>query len=185
MYADLNIILGRVILATDVSPVEFYLQNLIQMNDLSKILVSTVLYNEFHSSLTTDTLSMKQKCMLLLYVRKRVMDIYGLSESDTISNPLINLLMGRMASTSTRTLTAKDMNNIKKYVRLNNLREYLLSEKNVNVYVEKIIQAVMTQYTIVNHNDPSLLGVELVYDANEMTFSILDMIVSLFETMHR
>lgn len=184
MYADLNIILGRVILATDVSPVEFYLQNLIQMNDLSKILVSTVLYNEFHSSLTTDTLSMKQKCMLLLYVRKRVMDIYGLSESDTISNPLINLLMGRMASTSTRTLTAKDMNNIKKYVRLNNLREYLLSEKNVNVYVEKIIQAVMTQYTIVNHNDPSLLGVELVYDANEMTFSILDMIVSLFETMH-
>ena len=43
----------------------------------------------------------------------------------------------------------------------------------------------MTQYTIVNHNDPSLLGVELVYDANEMTFSILDMIVSLFETMHR
>ena len=183
MYLDLNIILGKIILEIDVSPVDFYLQNLIQMNELSKVLVSTVLYNKFHSSLSTDTLSMKQKCILLLYVRHLVMEIYGLSEEDTISNPLINILMGKTVSSSTRSLTPKDLNNIKKYVRLNNLREYLLSEKNVNVYIEKIIQCVLTSYTIVNHNDPSLLNVPLVYDANQMTVDLLDMIVMLFEKM--
>ena len=183
MYMDLNIILGKIILEIDVSPVDFYLQNLIQMNELSKVLVSTVLYNKFHSSLSTDTLSMKQKCILLLYVRHLVMEIYGLSEEDTISNPLINILMGKTVSSSTRSLTPKDLNNIKKYVRLNNLREYLLSEKNVNVYIEKIIQCVLTSYTIVNHNDPSLLNVPLVYDANQMTVDLLDMIVMLFEKM--
>lgn len=183
MYKDLNIILGKIILEIDVSPVDFYLQNLIQMNDLSKVLVSTVLYNKFHSSLSIDTLSMKQKYILLLYVRHMVMEIYGLSERDTIDNPLINILMGKTVSTSTRSLTPKDLNNIKKYVRLNNLREYLLSEKNVNVYVEKIMQCVLTSYTIVNHNDPSLLNVSLVYDANQMTVDLLDMIVMLFERM--
>ena len=183
MYMDLNIILGKIILEIDVSPVDFYLQNLIQMNDLSKVLVSTVLYNKFHSSLSIDTLSMKQKYILLLYVRHMVMEIYGLTEQDTIDNPLINILMGKTVSTSTRSLTPKDLNNIKKYVRLNNLREYLLSEKNVNVYVEKIMQCVLTSYTIVNHNDPSLLNVSLVYDANQMTVDLLDMIVMLFEKM--
>ena len=183
MYMDLNIILGKIILEIDVSPVDFYLQNLIQMNDLSKVLVSTVLYNKFHSSLSIDTLSMKQKYILLLYVRHMVMEIYGLTEQDTIDNPLINILMGKTVSTSTRSLAPKDLNNIKKYVRLNNLREYLLSEKNVNVYVEKIMQCVLTSYTIVNHNDPSLLNVSLVYDANQMTVDLLDMIVMLFEKM--
>ena len=184
MDIDLNIIIGKIIAEIDVSPVDFYLQNLIQMNDLSKVLVSTVLYNKFHSSLSMDTLSMKQKYMLLLYVRHMIMEIYSLSEYDTINNPLINILMGKTVSTSTRSLTPKDLNNIKKYVKLNTLRDYLLSEKNVNTYIEKITQCVLTSYTIVNHNDPSMLNVPLVYDANQMTVDLLDMIVALFERMY-
>jgi hypothetical protein len=183
IYLDLNNIIGKIIVTTDVSSVDFYLQNLIQMNDLSKSLISTVLYNKFHSSISTDILSMKQKYFLLLYVRHLVMEIYGLTEADTVNSPLINILTAKTVSTSTRSLTLKDMNNIKKYVRLNNLKQYLLSEKNANVYIERIIQSVMTSYTIVNHNDPSLLNVPLVYDANQMTIDLLDMITMLFEHM--
>ena len=182
MFKDLNIIIGQIILELDdISPVDWYLENLVQMNDLSKILVDTVLYNKFHSSLTTNTLTMKQKYIILLYVRNMIKDIYGLTEEDTISNPLINILMGKVVNTSTKTLTTKDLNGVKKYVKLNNLREYLLSEKNVNVYVEKIIQCVLSNYTIVNHNDPSLLDTPLLYDSGNMTIMLLDMIVSLFE----
>ena len=183
MFKDLNIIIGQIILEIDISPVDWYLENLIQMNDLSKILVDTVLYNKFHSSLSTNTLTMKQKYIILLYVRNMVMDIYGLTEEDTISNPLINIIMGKTTTTSTKTLTPKDLNGVKKYVKLNNLREYLLSEKNVNVYVEKIIQCVLSNYTIVNHNDPTLLNTPLLYDSGDMTIKLLDMIVSLFERM--
>lgn len=183
MFKDLNIIIGQIILEIDISPVDWYLENLIQMNDLSKILVDTVLYNKFHSSLTTNTLSMKQKYIILLYVRSMIMDIYSLSEEDTIDNPLINIVMGKVTNSSTKTLTPKDLNGVKKYVKLNNLREYLLSEKNVNVYVEKIIQCVLSNYTIVNHNDPSLLNSPLLYDSGDMTIKLLDMIVSLFERM--
>jgi hypothetical protein len=110
------------------------------------------------------------------------MEIYGLSEEDTIGNPLINILMGKVTNSSTKTLTEKDLNGVKKYVKLNNLREYLLSEKNVNVYVEKIIQCVLSNYTIVNHNDPSLLETPLLYDSGNMTVSLLEMIVALFES---
>lgn len=183
MFKDLNIIIGQIILEIDISPVDWYLENLIQMNDLSKILVDTVLYNKFHSSLTTNTLSMKQKYIILLYVRSMIMDIYNLSEEDTVDNPLINIVMGKVTNSSTKTLTPKDLNGVKKYVKLNNLREYLLSEKNVNVYVEKIIQCVLSNYTIVNHNDPSLLNSPLLYDSGDMTIKLLDMIVSLFERM--
>lgn len=182
-YMDLNKIISEIILTTDVSSIQWYLENLIQMNDLSKILVDTVLYNKFHSSLTTNTLSMKQKYYLLLYVRSLIMEIYGLSEEDTISNPLINILMGKVTNTSTKTLTQKDLNSVRKYVKLNNLREYLLSEKNVNKYIEEILQCVLSNYTIVNHNAPELLGTNLVYDTNKMTVDLLDMIVSLFEMM--
>lgn len=182
MYKDLNIIIGQIILEIDISPVDWYLEHLVQMNDLSKILVQTVLYNKFHSSLDIDTLTMKQKYIVLLYVRNMIMDIYGLSEEDTISHPLINILMGKVTNSSTKTLTAKDLNGVKKYVKLNNLREYLLSEKNVNVYVEKIIQCVLSNYTIVNHNDPSLLDTPLLYDSGNMTVALLEMIVSLFES---
>lgn len=183
MFKDLNIIIGQIILEIDISPVDWYLDHLVQMNDLSKILVDTVLYNKFHSSLSTNTLTMKQKYIVLLYVRHMIMEIYGLSEEDTISNPLINIIMGKVVTTSTKTLTPKDLNGVKKYVKLNNLREYLLSEKNVNVYVEKIIQCVLSNYTIVNHNDPSLLNTPLLYDSGNMTVALLDMIVSLFEIM--
>ena len=182
MYKDLNIIIGQIILEIDISPVDWYLEHLVQMNDLSKILVQTVLYNKFHSSLDIDTLTMKQKYIVLLYVRNMIMDIYGLGEEDTIGYPLINILMGKVTNSSNKTLSTKDLNGVKKYVKLNNLREYLLSEKNVNVYVEKIIQCVLSNYTIVNHNDPSLLNTPLLYDSGNMTVALLEMIVSLFES---
>lgn len=111
------------------------------------------------------------------------MQIYGLTEEDTLNNPLINLLMGKVTSQATKTLTQKDLNNIKKYVKLNNLREFLLSEKNVNVFIENIQYCVLSSYTIVNHNDPSLLGTPLIYDSGQMTLSLLDMLVEIFSTM--
>ena len=126
---------------------------------------------------------MKQKYIILLYVRSMIMDIYSLSEEDTISNPLINILMGKVVNTSTKTLTAKDLNGVRKYVKLNTLSDYLLSEKNVNKYIEQILQCVLSNYTIVNHNDPSLLDKAFVYDTNKMTIDLLDMITSLFEVM--
>ena len=183
MYKDLNIIIGQIILEIDVSVVDYYLENLVAMNDLSRILIDTVLYNKFHSSISTNTLSMKQKYILLLYVRHLVMQIYSLTEEDTISNPLINILMGKTVSTTTKTLTQKDLNGIKKYVKLNNLKQYLLSEKNVTVFVENIMHCVLSSYTIVNHNDPSLLNTPLIYESGNMTLALLDMIVELFERM--
>ena len=183
LLGDLNIIIAHIALEIDVSPVDYYLKNVPQMNDLSKILIDTVLYNKFHSSLSTNTLSMYQKYLLLLYVRHLVMQIYGLTEEDTLNNPLINILMGKTTSSTTRTLTQKDINGIKKYVKLNNLREYILYDANVNKFVEDIMHCVLSSYTIVNHNDDSLLGTPLVYDSGTMTLAILDMIVELFELM--
>ena len=183
MFKDLNIIIGQIILEIDISPVDWYLENLVQMNDLSKILVDAVLYNKFHSSLSTNTLTMKQKYIILLYVRNMIMEIYNLTETDTLTNPLINILMGKVTNMSTKTLTPKDLNGVKKYVKLNNLRGNLLSDKNSNVFVEKIIQCVLSNYTIVNHNDPSLLNTPLLYDSGDMTIRLLDMIASLFEVM--
>ena len=183
MLTDLNIIIAHIALEIDVSPVDFYLENVPQMNDLSKILVDTILYNKFHSSISTNTLSMRQKYLLLLYVRHLVMKIYGLSEEDTMNSPIINILMGKTVSTTTRSLTQKDINGIKKYVKLNNLKQYLLSEKNVNVFVENIMNCVLSSYTIVNHNDPSLLNTPLIYESGNMTLLLLDMIVEIFESM--
>lgn len=183
MYKDLNIIIAQIILEIDVSVVDYYLENLVQMNDLSKLLVDTVLYNKFHSSISTNTLSMRQKYILLLYVRHLVMQIYSLTEEDTVSNPVINILMGKTVSSTTKTLTQKDLNGIRKYVKLNNLQSYLLSEKNVNEFVENIMHCVLSSYTIVNHNDPSLLDTQLVYESGTMTLALLDMIVELFERM--
>ena len=162
---------------------EIYLENIPKLNGISEILIDTVLYNKFHSSISTNTLSMKQKYILLLYVRDMVMKIYCLTEEDTISNPLINLLMGRVTSQATKTLTQKDLNNIKKYVKLNNLREFLLSEKNVNVFIENIQYCVLSSYTVVNHNDPSLLNTPLIYDAGQMTLNLLDMLIEIFSMM--
>lgn len=183
MLKDLNIIIAHIALEIDVSPVDYYLEHIPQMNDLSKILIDAVLYNKFHSSISTNTLSMRQKFILLLYVRHLIMQIYGLTEENTKDNPVINIIMGKTVSTTTRSLTQKDVNGIKKYVKLNNLREYLLSEKNVNLFVENIIHCVLASYTIVNHNDDSLLNTPIVYESGTMTLALLDMIVELFESM--
>lgn len=181
MFKDLKIIIAQIALEVDLSPLDFYLQNLTQMNELSKILIEAVLYNKFHSSISINTLSMKQKYILLLYVRNLIMRIYNLSEADTVYNTMINMLMAKTVTHATKTLTAKDMNSIKKYVKLNNLKEFLLSDKNVNTFVESIMHSVLSSYTVVNHNDPSLLDTQLSYDANEMTLKLLDMCVSLFD----
>lgn len=183
---DLNIIIAQITLELDdnvLSVVDYYLENLPKMNDLSKILIDTVLYNKFHSSISTNALSMKQKYILLLYVRHLIMNIYGLTEYDTTGNSLINILMGKTVSQTTKTLTSKDLNGIKKYIKLNNLKKYLLSDKNVNIFVENIMRCVLSSYSIVNHNDPSLLGTPLIYESGSMTLSILDMLVELFESM--
>lgn len=183
MHKDLNIVIAHIAIETDISSVDFYLENSPQMNDLSKILIETVLYNHFHSSMSIDALNMRQKYLLLLYVRHIIMDIYGLSEKATLDNPVINILMGKATSTATRSLTQKDINGVKKYVKLNNLKEYLLSESNVTKFVENIMHCVLSSYTIVNHNDPSLLGAPLVYESGTMTLALLDMMVELFEYM--
>lgn len=181
MYKDLKIIIAHIALEIDLSPVDFYLENLPQMNDLSRILVEAVLYNKFHSSISINTLSMKQKYIILLYVRHLIMQIYNLTEEDTKYNILINMLMAKTVTHTTKTLTTKDLNSIKKYVKLNNLKEFLLSEKNVNTFIESIMHSVLSSYTIVNHNDPTMLNETLQYDSNEMTLKLLDMCVSLFD----
>ena len=111
------------------------------------------------------------------------MKIYGLTEEDTKGNLVINILMGKTVSQTTRSLTQKDLNGIKKYIKLNNLKEYLLSEKNVNIFVENIMHCVLSSYTIVNHNDPSLLDTPLIYESGNMTLALLDAVVELFELM--
>ena len=185
MRKDLNIVIAHIAIEIDVSPVDFYLENSPQMNDLSKILIETVLYNHFHSSMSIDALNMRQKYLLLLYVRHIIMEIYRLSEEDTTGNPVINILMGKATLTATRSLTQKDINGVKKYVKLNNLKEYLLSENNVTKFVENIMHCVLSSYTIVNHNDKSLLGTPLVYESGTMTLALLDMMVELFEYMKK
>jgi hypothetical protein len=178
---DLNIVIAEIALSTDLTPLDFYLTNLPQMNDLSKILVDTVIYNGFHSSISTNTLSMKQKYIVLLYVRNLIMNMYGLTENDTIDSPIINILMGKTTTSSNKSLTKKDLSGIKKFVKLNDLKKYLLSESNTNVFIENIMTCVLSSYTIVNHNDPSLLNTNLVYDTNTMTLALLDMLTNLFE----
>ena len=185
MSIDLNIIIAKIALEIDLSPVDFYLENLPQMNDLSKILISTVLYNKFHSSIDIDILNMKQKYILLLYVRHLIMTMYGISEEASVGNNLVNILMAKTVSATTKQLSQKDINGVKKYVKLNNLKQYMLSEKNVTTYIECIMNCVLSSYTIVNHNDESLLGTPFVYETGNMTLNILDMVVTLFENMCR
>lgn len=181
MFIDLNTIIAHIAMEVDLSPLDFYLANLPQMNDLSRILIESVLYNKFHSSLSINTLSMKQKYILLLYVRRVVMQLYSLSEDDTKSNQIVNMLTAKTVNHTTKTLTQKDLNSVKKYVKLNNLKEYLLTDNNVTAFVESIMHTVLSSYTIVNHNDKNLLDVSLQYDANTMTLDLLDMCVRLFD----
>lgn len=182
MEADLNIIIANIALEIDISPAKFYQQNIASMNELSKILISTILYNKFHSSLPINTLTMYQKFVLLLYVRRLIMNIYHLNEEDTLDNPVINILMGKTVQVSQRSLTQKDINGIRKYVKLNNLKDYLLNEKNnVNQFVESIMSCVLSSYTIVNHNNVDLLDTPLIYEPQQMTLQLLDMVIDLFE----
>lgn len=181
MAGDLNNVIAQIILEIDISSLDFYLDNLPQMNDLSKILVDTVIYNRFHSSISTNTLSMKQKYIVLLYVRSLIMNMYGLTEHDTIDSQIINIIMGKTISYSNKTLTKKDLSGIKKFVKLNDLGNHLLSERNTNDYIESILTCVLSSYSIVNHNDPSLLNTQLVYDTNNMTLALLDTVTNLLE----
>ena len=181
MSEDLNIVIAQIALETDLSPLDFYLKNLPQMNDLSRILVDTVIYNRFHSSISTNTLSMKQKYIVLLYVRSLIMKMYGLNEHDTVDSQLINIIMGKTESYSNKTLTKKDLTGIKKFVKLNDLKLYLLSSENTNRFIENILTCVLSSYSVVNHNDPSLLNTQLVYDTNSMTLALLDMLTNMFE----
>jgi hypothetical protein len=183
MRKDLDYVIAQIAVEVDLSPVDFYLEHLPTLNDLSKILINTILYNKFHSSISIDTLSAKQKYILLLYVRHLIMGMYGLTEEMTKGHPLINILMGRTVSSTSKTLTTKDLNNIKKYVKSNQLEDYLLSEKNVNMYVESVQKCVLASYTIVNHNDVSLLESRLEYDSQNMTLNILDVLVNIFEML--
>ena len=183
MNFDLDTIIANIAMVTDLSPLDYYMKNLPAMNDLSKLLVKTVLCNRFHSSISFDTLNMKQKYIFLLYVRKMIMDLHGTTEEETVTNNVINILMGKVTTTTNKTLTKKDMLSIKKFVKLNNLREHMLSENNVNVYIENIMKCVLSSYTIVNHNDDSLLGTQLVYDSSTMTLSLLETVVEIFESL--
>jgi ABC-type Zn uptake system ZnuABC Zn-binding protein ZnuA len=113
------------------------------------------------------------------------MMMYGISEEDSVSSNLINILMGKTVTATSKQLSQKDLNGVRKYVKLNNLKTYMLSEKNVTTYVESIMNCVLSSYTIVNHNDPSLLNTPLVYETGNMTLNILDMVVQLFENMRQ
>lgn len=183
MYHDLNTIIANIAMVTDLSPLEYYMQNIPVMNDLSKLILKSVLYNRFHSSISFDTLNMKQKYILLLYVRKMIMDMDDISEHETISNNVINILMGKVTTSANQTLKKKDILGIKKFVKLNNLEKHLVSKANVNTFVENIQRCVCSSYTIVNHNDPSLLGTALIYDSTNMTLSLLEMVVELFDIL--
>jgi hypothetical protein len=183
MNKDLNAVIAHIAMEIDLSPLDFYLTNLPQMNELSKLLVDTVLYNLFHSSISTNTLNNKQKYIVLLYVRYLIMELRLISEEETVSNPLINILMAKTMTTSTKTLTKKEVGAVNKFIKLNNLKEYLLGESNVTKYVESIQNCILNSYTIVNHNNPDLLGASLVYESSKMTQDILDIIVDLFEFM--
>lgn len=181
MRTDLDLIIGRAILETDLSSLDFYLENLPKMNELAAMLIHIVLYNKFHSSISISTISIKQKFILLLYVRSMIMNIYSLTEEDTISNDLINLIMGKVASESSKTLSPKDIANVKKYVNNDGtVNNYLLSEASGDELSEAVMHAVLSSYTVVNHNAPDILGAELFYEPYLMTTRVIDMITELF-----
>jgi hypothetical protein len=183
MRRDLNMIIGHAIMETDLTPLNWYMENLPKMNELASMLIRIVLYNKFHSSISLSTISTEQKFILLLYVRSMIMRIYNLNEEDTVSNDLINLLMGKATSESSKTLSQKDISNIKKYVTNDgSITRYLLSEASGDALSESIMHVVLSSFTIVNHNDPSSLGAELFYEPYLMTTRVIDMISELFAT---
>lgn len=184
MTNDLNSIIGEIALATDLSPVDFYMQNLPQMNDLSAILIDAILYNRFHSTVSTRTISQKQRYILLLYVRDVIMHLCEINEYDSTSSTLINLLTAKTVTSSTKTLTKKDLDTIYRYASANKLSDYLLSGTNVQSFIQNVLNSILSSYTIVNHNDPSLLDKPLIYESSKMMLDVLDAICKLFEWMN-
>jgi hypothetical protein len=184
MTEDLNNILGEIALMTDLGPLDFYMKNLPQMNELSGILIDSILYNRFHSSVSTRTISQKQRYILLLYVRDVVMELCEIPESESVCSALINLLTAKTVTSSTKTLTKKDLDTIYRYASANKLSDYLLSESNVQSFIQNVLNSILSSYTIVNHNDPSLLGKPLIYESSKMTLDVLDMICKLFDWMN-
>ena len=183
MRRDLNIIIGHAIMETDLTPLNWYMENLPKMNELATMLIHIVLYNKFHSSISLSTISTQQKYILLLYLRSMIMKIYNLTEEQTVSNDLINLLMGKSTSESSKTLSQKDIANIKRYVTNDgSINRYLLSEASGESLSESVIHVVLSSYTIVNHNEPSALGAELFYEPYLMTTRVIDMISEIFAT---
>lgn len=183
MRRDLNIIIGHAIMETDLTPLNWYMENLPKMNELATMLIHIVLYNKFHSSISLSTISTQQKYILLLYLRSMIMNIYNLTEEQTVSNDLINLLMGKSTSESSKTLSQKDIANIKRYVTNDgSINRYLLSEASGESLSESVIHVVLSSYTIVNHNEPSALGAELFYEPYLMTTRVIDMISEIFAT---
>jgi hypothetical protein len=109
------------------------------------------------------------------------MKIYNLSEEETVSNDLINLIMGKVSSESSKTLSPKDIQNVKKYVNNDGtINNYLLSEASGDELSDAVMHAVLSSYTIVNHNDADSLGAELFYEPYLMTTRVIDMITELF-----
>ena len=53
-YEDLSSIIAEIARTTDLSPLDFYLKNIPQLNELSTIIIQTMLYNKFHSSINMD-----------------------------------------------------------------------------------------------------------------------------------
>ena len=184
MTNDLNSIIGEIALVTDLSPVDFYMQNLPQMNDLSAILIDAILYNRFHSTVSTRTISQKQRYILLLYVRDVIMHLCEINEYDSTSSTLINLLTAKTVTSSTKTLTKKDLDTIYRYASANKLSDYLLSGTNVQSFIQNVLNSILSSYTIVNHNDPSLLDKPLIYESSKMMLDVLDAICKLFEWMN-
>ena len=183
MRRDLNIIIGHAIMETDLTPLNWYMENLPKMNELATMLIHIVLYNKFHSSISLSTISTQQKYILLLYLRSMIMKIYNLTEEQTVSNDLINLLMGKSTSESSKTLSQKDIANIKRYVTNDgSINRYLLSEASGESLSESVMHVVLSSYTIVNHNEPSALGAELFYEPYLMTTRVIDMISEIFAT---
>ena len=91
--------------------------------------------------------------------------------------------MGKATSESSKTLSQKDISNIKKYVTNDgSITRYLLSEASGDDLSESIMHVVLSSFTIVNHNDPSSLGAELFYEPYLMTTRVIDMISELFAT---
>ena len=45
---------------------------------------------------------------------------------------------------------------------------------------DNIIHSVLSSYTIVNHNDPSALGTELIYEPFNLVVKLIDTIADVF-----